>query len=144
LNSSFSRILLLDDDEILGELVRRKIKMGIKDVFTGWGVDLVEAQKWEEGRRIAESGEVDVVLLDLAVPPLHTTDMIAMLPAIVPIWPPIVIFTGNKSDEIRQKCLAFGASSFFLKCICTSGSGGGEAVLQSCYNAFLRRRRQGV
>lgn len=151
---TLKKILLIDDDKDLGELVRRKIREAIEKVFVGWGVEMADARTWEDGSRLASSGEFDVVLLDLAglpanssplSPVTHTNDIIAMIPRVSAEWPcPIIIFTGNKSDEVRDKCIAFGAAGYFLKCILIFGTGGGEALLQDCQNAVLLRRRQGI
>lgn len=135
------RILLIDDDPDLGELVRRKIKQAIGKVFEGWGVELSDARTWDEGIRLAETGEFDVVLLDLAIPPFTVNQVINRIPELThAIKAPIIVFTGTKSNEIRQKCMALGAASFFLKCIAVES---GEALMQDCINAVARNRRQG-
>lgn len=135
------RILLIDDDQDLGELIRRKVQEAIDKTFRGWGTELVDARTLEDGRRLARTGEFDLALVDLVIPPLGLNESINLLPTLVDEFPcPIIVFTGNRTDEVRQKCIALGATSFFLKCIAIES---GDALMQDCINAVARFRRQG-
>jgi CheY-like chemotaxis protein len=139
------KILLIDDEEGLGKIVRFRLQNAIDKAFPGWGVEMTAVTEWKEGDRLARTGEFDIVLLDLAIPPMHPTDTMSMLPRVAQEWCcPIIIFTGTRDDEVRQRCIMLGAASFFLKDIFMVQVGGAEALLQDCLNTLARRRRQGI
>lgn len=79
------------------------------------GIELVgEAGNGREAIELVETTEVDVLLLDLAMPIM---DGMVALPRIVEASPTtrVVMLTGFGSDAIRRQAFELGASSFVEK-----------------------------
>lgn len=128
--------MLIEDDQNTQILTQRQVEQAVDKCWKGT-VEMDVASTWEEGDDMARTGLYDVVLLDLSLPPYSRDDVLIKMGQVAHEWPPIVVFTGHKEDELRRRAIALGASSFFLKCIAAQSP---DALMQSTYNAFLRRR----
>lgn len=130
------RILLIEDDTTTRELLIRLLS-GAHKCFHG-EVKVEQAQSWEDGAKWIEQGGVDIVLLDLTLPP-HTRDETSIkLSAVASVWPPIIVITGHEEDEMRRRCIGFGAADYMLKeCAMKSPP---DSIMERCYNAYLKNR----
>ncbi|GEM_PF-5340410 len=95
------RILFVDDDALLRDLVRR--------VLRPYDLDLVECASAEEGiERLEKEGGFDVLLLDLALPGRPGTAVLDEC-ACRGLQVPVVITTGLEEIELRRILKEYGA-----------------------------------
>lgn len=104
------RLLITDDQESVHELIRRYLALNelSRDaaVFVCRSMD----ELWiffESGNR------VDIVFLDLVLPPLLAPEVIACIPRIKKYCPEIVVLSGFV--QFKEDALAAGASQFLDK-----------------------------
>ncbi|MBS0331944.1 MAG: response regulator [Proteobacteria bacterium] len=126
------RVLYVDDDEGLRQLVRRALQRR--------GYDVVVASSGEEGlARLAEGG-VDVVALDHFMPGMGGFATLERI-CETPDPPPVVYVTGSDESRVAVSALKAGASDYVVKTV------GDEffdlldtAMVQALEKAELRRR----
>lgn len=131
-----NRLLLIEDDSTSQILTKRLVEGAVEKAWKG-SVQMDVANSWDEGAEMVRTGNYDVVLLDLSLPPYSRDHIIIKMGQVAHEWPAIVVFTGHKEDELRRRALALGAQDFFLKCIANVSP---DALMQSTYNAYLRKR----
>lgn len=103
------RILIADDHP----LFRDALKHALSGMFST--IEIIEAGTLEEMTTLLESdGEVDLVLLDLAMPGVRGFSGLLYLRAQYPSAPVVVVSAHEEPDVIRH-CLEFGASGFIPK-----------------------------
>ena len=106
--SSDPRILVVDDDEQIGRLLRQVLGaagFAVESVATG-----------EAGLERVRSGEVDLVLLDLKLPDrsgLEVLEAIRSDPATRLL--PVVMLTGQATDAEKKRAQAAGVTDFLMK-----------------------------
>ena len=98
-------ILVIDDER----QIRRVLKAGL----SGHGYDVEEAASGEEGLGRAAVLHPDLIILDLGLPDLDGTDVIARLRE----WTesPIIILSVREHDEDKIKALDAGADDYVVK-----------------------------
>ncbi|MFH1723553.1 MAG: response regulator transcription factor [Elusimicrobiota bacterium] len=104
------RILLIDDDEDIHELVRLTL--------APQGYELSAAFSGKEGLRKAVEFQPHVILLDLLMPDLNGVDVFRQLQSEPKTKEtPVVVLTGlsRKSKLLKSATLALGAASFLRK-----------------------------
>lgn len=137
------RILLIEDQQNERLLVRRMLKE-THQCFHG-EAELVEAQSWEYGMSVLECTDIDVILLDLTLLPDSASQTAVKIASIASTSPPIVVWTGSTQESLRETCIANGAEDFVLKASSLDTALSQiQMVLAQCYNAYLRRLRNGA
>jgi DNA-binding NarL/FixJ family response regulator len=77
--------------------------------------DIAEAGSFDElSKLIDRGGEVDLVLLDLAIPGVQGFSGLLYLRAQYPDVP-VVVVSGNQDPTVIRRCMEFGASGFIPK-----------------------------
>lgn len=100
------RILVIEDQEDLAELYEALLKRE--------GYTVINAYSGEEGLAEFEARAADCILLDMTLPEMHglqTLQEIRSLNAQVPV----VVITGETSDETRQQCARLGVQEYLPK-----------------------------
>lgn len=96
------QILIIDDDVSIRHMLGR--------VLSGEGYAVVAAASGEAGLKIVETGEIDLVLLDLKMPGMSGQDTLNMLTAERPGLPVIII-----SAFSRQQFAGLAGASALLQ-----------------------------
>jgi len=104
----FKKILLIEDDKFLRELMNKKL--------ITLGYDVVTAADGESGLVMIKETKPDVVLLDLILPGINGFEVLEKAkqdPEIASI--PVVILSNLGQGEDIEKGLALGAKDFLVK-----------------------------
>jgi len=104
----FKKILLIEDDKFLRELMNKKLLT--------LGFDVVSAADGESGLVMIKETKPDVVLLDLILPGINGFEVLEKAkqdPEIANI--PVVILSNLGQGEDIEKGLALGAKDFLVK-----------------------------
>lgn len=133
---SFSKVLFIEDEDGAQELISRLLAMA--DVAYHRHVTFRFAKTWEEAEIAVADFRPDVVLADLALPPVHPSESVEIIRSKAKIWPPIVVITGAvvNQEELRKTCIAAGADDFLTKSRCLKTP---ECACERIYLAHLRR-----
>jgi len=132
------KILLIEDEKNTRELLVRLLS-GSKRCFSG-EVKIQQASGWDEGSRWVDAGGVDVVLLDLSLPPLDRQETSVRYAALAKTWPATIVITGHEEDELRRRMIGFGAQDYMQKDLAVITDP--NALMERIYNAWLRTRYQ--
>ena len=104
-----TRILIADDHP----LVRGALRQAVANAVAG--ADIVECGSLEDVTRSLEANsEVDLVLLDLAMPGVRGFSGLMVLRAQHPSVP-VVVVSGKEDRGVIRLCIDFGASGFIPK-----------------------------
>lgn len=121
------RILLIEDDELLGD----SVKMGLRHY--GYSVDWIKDS--DAAQSALRSKEFDVVALNLGSPELSSLSLLQEFRS-AGNSTPIIILTAHESDEDIQKALESGADDYLTKPF-------GIDELTARMRALKRRRPKG-
>jgi len=108
------RILIIEDDKFLRELIVRKL--------TGEGFDVSEAVDGEEGLKKIKEEKPDLVLLDLILPGIDGFEVLARMKeesALASI--PVIILSNLGQREEVEKGMKLGAIDYLIKAHFTPG-----------------------
>lgn len=112
---SFSKkILIIEDDKFLRELIARKL--------TDEGFDILEAVEGEEGIKKIREEKPDLVLLDLILPGIDGFEVLSRMkvePNLASI--PVIILSNLGQREEVERGLKLGASDYLIKAHFTPG-----------------------
>jgi two-component system chemotaxis response regulator CheY len=100
------RVLVIEDQEDLAALYEQALKQE--------GYEVSKAYTGEEGFALFEDNGADAVVLDMTLPEMHgveTLRSIRGLNANVPV----VVVTGETSDETRRQCERLGVQVYLSK-----------------------------
>jgi DNA-binding response OmpR family regulator len=100
------RVLVIEDQEDLAALY--------ESALAKEGYEVSKAYTGEEGVALFEDNGADAVMLDMTLPEMHgvqTLQAIRKLNANVPV----VVVTGETSDETRQQCERLGVQQYLSK-----------------------------
>jgi DNA-binding response OmpR family regulator len=100
------RVLVIEDQEDLAALYEQAL--------TNEGYEVSKAYTGEEGVGLFEDDGADAVVLDMTLPEMHgvqTLQTIRNLNANVPV----VVVTGETSDETRRQCERLGVQQYLSK-----------------------------
>jgi len=100
------RVLVIEDQEDLAALYEQAL--------TTEGFEVSKAYTGEEGVGLFEDNGADAVVLDMTLPEMHgvqTLQAIRNLNANVPV----VVVTGETSDETRRQCERLGVQHYLSK-----------------------------
>ena len=100
------RILLIEDDPMVGRALRRSL--GREGVSVDWLRD------GAEGAEAAGIGEHDLVLLDLGLPGAGGLEVLRRMRA-AGVRTPVVIVTARDEIDDRVRCLDLGADDYVIK-----------------------------
>ena len=107
--STGARILIADDHP----LVRGALAQAVAGAAPG--AEIVEAGDLEGVTRVFSAGtDIDLILLDLAMPGVRGFSGLMYLRAEHPEVP-VVIVSGNEDRAVMRRCIDFGASGFVPK-----------------------------
>jgi DNA-binding response OmpR family regulator len=108
------KILIVEDDRFLRELIARKLK--------NEGFEVLEAVDGEEGFKRIKEEKPDLVLLDLILPGIDGFEVLARMkedPTLISI--PVIILSNLGQREEVEKGLKLGAIDYLIKAHFTPG-----------------------
>ncbi len=100
------RVLYIEDDRGLALLLKKRLER------QGFEVDL--AVNGEEGLKLFDPENHDVIAVDQNMPDLDGLDVIKTLTSYNPI-PPIVMITGNGDERVAVEAMKLGARDYIVK-----------------------------
>lgn len=103
---SKARIVVVEDEPA--------IRRGVCDALRMTGYEVVEAADGAIGLQEAQSGGIDLVLLDLMLPKLNGFQVLAELRRTCPTRP-VIILTAKTSEDDRVRGLKMGADDYVGK-----------------------------
>lgn len=101
------KILIIDDEPVIRELLRSILEKSHYQVMTA-----VNAQ---EGIRIIDNEELDLILLDLNLPDSQGLDTVRKFADIVGSKVPITVLTAMNDDELGVQAVQLGAEDYLVK-----------------------------
>src|SRR5689334_10667864 len=109
------RLVIADDHPLFRGALREAVTGLIEHA------EIAEAGTFEEVPKLLDKvGEVDLVLLDLAMPGVRGLSGLMYLRAQYPSVP-VVIISGNDDPAVIRRCMDFGASGFIPKTLGVDG-----------------------
>ncbi len=121
------RIVLIEDDVEI-----RRLAAG---ALAEQGHDVESADRALEGLELAVKGNPDLVVLDLGLPDIDGTELLAMIRAVSQV--PVIVITARGADETVVATLDSGADDYLVKPFSMT-------QLEARVRAVLRRRGGGV
>jgi two-component system, OmpR family, KDP operon response regulator KdpE len=105
MNKSANVVLVIDDES----KIRRFLRAG----FELHGFSVLEAESGEEGLKAATFNAPDIIILDLALPDLHGTEVLERIRS----WSnvPVIILSVESSEEEKVQLLRLGADDYVVK-----------------------------
>ncbi len=118
------KILLVEDNDDVRALLRARLESSGRYEVLGEGAD------GEDGIRLAESLQPEVVLLDLAMPRM---DGLSALPQILKVAPDtrVIVLSGFDQEHMAERALAAGAHGYLEKGLRMDIDGAVESALLS-------------
>ena len=125
------RVLLVEDNATHAHLIERHIKKAGRDI-----VALERVQRLEEALERLDRGDIDALLLDLALPDSEIDDT---LPRVLGAHSevPIIVLTSLNDLEFATRAVAQGAQDFLVKSDLT-----GPLLLRSINYSIERKKTQ--
>ena len=103
-----AKILLVEDEELLCKMYRRKLELGNFEVEI--------AADGEEGFAKAREFKPDLILLDIVMPKLNGIGVLKKIKADPVInWIPVVMLTNLATGAAIQECLEAGSQGYIIK-----------------------------
>lgn len=100
------RVLVIEDQEDLAALYEKAL--------TQEGFEVLKAYTGEEGVALFEDNGADAVVLDMTLPEMHGVQTLQSIRG-MNTNVPVVIVTGETSDETRQRCERLGVQQYLSK-----------------------------
>ena len=100
------RILVVEDQEDLAALYESALRKE--------GFEVSKAYTGEEGVALFEDDGADAVVLDLTLPEMHGLQALQQIRALN-ARVPVVVVTGETSDETRRQCERLGVQEYLSK-----------------------------
>ncbi|MFA7555992.1 MAG: adenylate/guanylate cyclase domain-containing protein [Spongiibacteraceae bacterium] len=120
-------ILLVDNKQESREILRRYLQQEHHQVF--------EAENSQQMFTLLASRNIDLILLDIALPEMHNDALLLQLKHNEKLRAtPVIVISGNKNTERAIHCIEAGAEEYLLKPI-------NPALLQARINAAVERKR---
>ncbi|QQG50362.1 MAG: response regulator [Candidatus Berkelbacteria bacterium] len=105
------KVLLVEDEPLLIDLYEERFK---EEDF-----DLVTAETGEDALKVAEKGNIDLVLLDILLPGINGFEVLRRLKANMETRDvPVIVLTNlgsEQSDKDKQLALSLGAIDYLVK-----------------------------
>ena len=102
-----ARVLVVDDDESILELVRRRLSVEGHEVHTS-------KEALGTSRRVREI-EPDVVVLDQQMPALSGENLVKVIHEGCAVQPKIILFSSLPVEDLEEKAASSGADDFLCK-----------------------------
>lgn len=119
------RVLVVDDDEVIGTL--------FKEVLEERGHGVVTAEDSSEGLKLVKKQEFDIVFLDLKMPGMDGAELFCQIKTIKSELP-VAIITGYPDSDMMTRALAHGPFAVINKPF-------GESDIIATINDFLQLAR---
>jgi len=103
---SSASILVVDDDPAMRSLLR--------DFLVRGGYQVMEAASGLEGIHLAESGRIDLIILDKEMPGMSGLDVLSFLHQRVPAVP-VIFVTAFGGADVAEECRRRGARHYLEK-----------------------------
>lgn len=103
---SSQRVLVIEDQEDLAALYESALRKA--------GLDVSKAYTGEEGVALFEDNGADAVVLDMTLPEMHGLQALQRIRALNTNVP-VVVVTGETSEETRQQCERLGVQEYLSK-----------------------------
>jgi len=102
-------VLFIEDDRMNRRVVR--------DMLNVAGADMIEAESAEEGLRLLDDQDFDMLLVDLRMPGMDGITAIREIRARPDAKGrvPIIVVTADTAIDLRERCLAAGADDVIFK-----------------------------
>jgi CheY-like chemotaxis protein len=102
-------VLFIEDDRMNRRVVR--------DMLNVAGADMIEAESAEEGLRLLDGQDFDMLLVDLRMPGMDGITAIRHIRARPDAkgQVPIIVVTADTAIDLRERCLAAGADDVIFK-----------------------------
>ncbi|MFS0771593.1 response regulator [Sphingomonas sp. 1P08PE] len=102
-------VLFIEDDRM-----NRRV---VNDMLGVAGVDMVEAENAEDGLRLIEEQDFQVILIDLRMPGMDGITAIGHIRSRPDpkSTVPIIVVTADAALDLRERCLAAGADDVIFK-----------------------------
>ncbi len=102
-------VLFIEDDRMNRRVVR--------DMLNVAGADMIEAESAEEGLRLLDGQDFDMLLVDLRMPGMDGITAIRHIRARPDAkgQVPIIVVTADTAVDLRERCLAAGADDVIFK-----------------------------
>jgi CheY-like chemotaxis protein len=103
------KLLFVEDDAM-----NRRV---VKDMLNVAGVLMDEADGAQEGLRMIDTGDYDLILMDLRMPGMDGMEAIATLRQRVDEKGrlPVIVLTADAAAGLRERCMAAGADEVLFK-----------------------------
>jgi class 3 adenylate cyclase len=104
-----AKVLLVDDS--------RLIRMGLRKSLVEIGLsDITEAGDGREAIETLVRERFDLMLLDMEMPEMNGMEVLAVLRDTPhQAWPPVIVISGNTSQEDAVRCIELGAEDYLTK-----------------------------
>jgi len=102
-----AKILLVEDEELLRKMYRKKLELAF---------EVETAADGEEGLAKAREFKPDLILLDIVMPKLNGIGVLKKIKADPVInWIPVVMLTNLATGAAIQECLEAGSQGYIIK-----------------------------
>lgn len=128
------RILLIDDEEGI-RIVYKRFHDITEPVFRGQ-LDMDTAPDLEQGIQKIKTTEYDIIILDLTFKGKGHDETTSWIAENSESLPPIIILTGDTDIWTRRRCIAAGASDFWIK---VDAAEHPDLFFKAVYNRHLAR-----
>lgn len=110
MNETAYRLIIADDHP----LFRGALREAVSGLLAG--AEIAEAGTFEEAAALLDrGGEIDLALLDLAMPGVRGFSGLMYLRAQYPSVPVVVVVSASDDPAVIRRCMDFGASGFIPK-----------------------------
>jgi two-component system alkaline phosphatase synthesis response regulator PhoP len=110
LNGHKRKILIVDDEDMTRELLRRVI-----DRSKIRNVSVMTAEDGEEALKMIDDERPDLILLDVLLPKMNGYDVCRQVRSISGYDPHIIILTARGNSSDKQRAESIGANGFMTK-----------------------------
>jgi DNA-binding NarL/FixJ family response regulator len=115
-------IAIVDDHPLFRDALKQTLSASFGDLR------ISEAGSLEDLSTLIEAGDIDLVLLDLAMPGVQGFSGLIYIRSLSPQIP-VVIVSANENPAVIRRCLEFGASGFIPKSLAVSRIREGVAAI---------------
>ena len=124
-------VLFIEDDRMNRRVVR--------DMLHVAEVGMAEAEDGEQGLKLIEANDYDVVLVDLRMPGISGMEVIAAVRgrADAKASVPLIVVTADAARSLREQCLAAGADDVLSKPVSM------DALFDSIGRVLAQRQGEG-
>ncbi|MFP3928683.1 MAG: sigma-54-dependent transcriptional regulator [Desulfobacteraceae bacterium] len=100
------KVLVVDDEAV--------VRNGIRRALHGQGMQVVPASCGREGLSLLESGDFDLILLDIRMPDMDGVEVLKEIHSRRPALP-VIMITGYPTIDNAVECIKLGAQDYLVK-----------------------------